>query len=330
MFYAGNILLFGSNPKSILCLLRIINSFPKFSCYSVCWSKSEVLPLEAYCPFTAFQLGAFQGPKQGIRHLDILFSPRLKDPVKVNLHSLWHKIYCDDNRWAVLNFSLAGKVTVIKMNCITKLNYLIQYLLFQSFSFHISDGLTGNIHLFKIVNNPDYTSVYYIDQSIEEVWDQPWSCFTTVILILDKWPTGHFWEGPSLELYWAICSCSIVTFEKSIKLAKEAKTYPKITDLKLMLTKVAWMFRSTSKCILEYLAEFKVYVLKESFFAGKLSWKGALLHWWITMVCWNLLRPYSRTILNFLFRYLQLCNLLLGNFGPSTLANKAAELLNKL
>lgn len=129
MLYTDDILLFVSDPsRSVPCFLRIINSLSKFSGYRVNWSKSEALPLTAYCPSTAFQPGAFQWPKQGIRYLGILFPPKLKYLVKVNFDPLLHKISYDVNRWAALNLPMAGKVNVIKMNCVPKLNYLIQSL----------------------------------------------------------------------------------------------------------------------------------------------------------------------------------------------------------
>ena len=50
-----DILLFVSEPaRSVLCHLKIINTFSKFLGYKVNWSKSEALPLTVYCPSTVF------------------------------------------------------------------------------------------------------------------------------------------------------------------------------------------------------------------------------------------------------------------------------------
>lgn len=125
MLYADYILLLVSNPsRSVPWLLRIRNSFSKFSGYRVNWSKSEALPLTAYCRSTAFHPGAFQWPQQGIMYLGIRFPRQLKDVVKVNFDPLLEKISCDVERWATLNLSMAGKVNILKMNCVPKLNYL--------------------------------------------------------------------------------------------------------------------------------------------------------------------------------------------------------------
>lgn len=103
--------------QSIPSLLRIISSFQNLS-------KSEALPLTAYCQTSAFQPGSFQWPK-GIRYLGVLLPPQLKDLIKVNFNPLLYKITCDTSRWATLNLSMVGKVSVVKMNCVPKLNYLI-------------------------------------------------------------------------------------------------------------------------------------------------------------------------------------------------------------
>lgn len=58
----------------------------------------------------------------------ICFSRHLKDVVKVNFDPLLQNISCDVERWATLNLSMAGKVNVLKMNCVPKRNYIIQSL----------------------------------------------------------------------------------------------------------------------------------------------------------------------------------------------------------
>lgn len=54
--------------------------------------------------------------------LGIRFPRQLKDLVKVNSDPLLQKNYCDAERWATLNLSMAGTVEVLKMNCVPKLN----------------------------------------------------------------------------------------------------------------------------------------------------------------------------------------------------------------
>lgn len=61
-------------------------------------------------------------------YLGIRFPRELKELIKVNFDPLLQKISCDVEGWATLNLSLAGKVNVLKINCVPKLNYLIQSL----------------------------------------------------------------------------------------------------------------------------------------------------------------------------------------------------------
>ncbi len=107
-------------------ILYADDMFSKLSGYKVNWLRSEALPLTAYCPVSFFQPAPFQWPKQGIRYFGILFPHKLKDLVTVNLEPLLQKISNDVGRWSSLNFSLWGEVNVLKMNCLPRINYLLQ------------------------------------------------------------------------------------------------------------------------------------------------------------------------------------------------------------
>ena len=99
MLYADDILLLVSDPEqSIHTLLETINSFSKLSGYKVNWSKSEALPLTAYCPRTLFQEGAFQWPAEGLKYLGITFPQQIDDVIRVNMEPLFRKIstYCGE------------------------------------------------------------------------------------------------------------------------------------------------------------------------------------------------------------------------------------------
>lgn len=127
-----DILLFVSDPQvSVPSLLNRINSFSKFSGYKVNWAKSEALPVTKFCPTTLFQSGNFIWPKQGLQYLGILFPPHLNDLMKVNFEPLLQKILVDVKLWSSLSLSLWGKVNVLKMNSIPRLNYLLHSLPLQ-------------------------------------------------------------------------------------------------------------------------------------------------------------------------------------------------------
>lgn len=123
--YADDILLLVLDPEiSMPSLLNTITTFSKFSGYKVNWDKSEAL----LCPTTVFRAGGFKWPKQGMRYLGVLFPPVLDDIIKMNFDPLIEKLSIDIKRWSSLYLSIWGKVNVIKMNCISRINYLLQSL----------------------------------------------------------------------------------------------------------------------------------------------------------------------------------------------------------
>ena len=129
LLYADDILWLTSDPaRSVPALLDVIKSFSKISGYKVNWSKSEALPLTSYCPKTLFQAGLFQWPTEGIKYLGILFPHQIDKIIEKNLDPLFNKMSLDTDRWSPLFLSLWGKVNVLKMNCIPRLNYLLQCL----------------------------------------------------------------------------------------------------------------------------------------------------------------------------------------------------------
>ena len=129
LMYADDILLLVSDPMvSIPSLLNTINTFSKFSGYKVNWDKSEALPLTKYCPTTLFQAGRFKWPTQGLKYLGILFPPQFDNVIKVNFDPLIQRLDIDVKRWSPLYLSLWGKVNVIKLNCVPRINYLLHSL----------------------------------------------------------------------------------------------------------------------------------------------------------------------------------------------------------
>ena len=92
------------------------------------WAKSEALALTSYCPKSLFKEGSFQWPREGLKYLGILFPSKMNEIVERNFDPLLRKISLDTDRWSTLFLSLWGKVNVLKMNCVPKLNYLLQSL----------------------------------------------------------------------------------------------------------------------------------------------------------------------------------------------------------
>lgn len=340
MLYADDILLFVSDPgRSVPSLLRIIDSFSKFSGYRVNWSKSEALPLTAYCPPTAFQPGAFHWPRQGIRYLGILFPPKLKDLVKVNFDPLLHKISCDVNRWAALNLSMAGKVNVVKMNCVPKFNYLIHSLplevpltYFKWFDRIIKtfiwNGKRPRLHLGKLQRPADRGGLglpkmlfYYYAFNLRHLahWSLP----------PERAPPWYSIEQSALAPLSPLQSLSI-------KLARKAKAHPIIAHLKSMWIKIARIFKldpylnvSSSVWLNPKLCISKSPFCWKDWLDRGVVTLGDLYHNGILKSFEECVQQYGIPRSQF-FRYLQLRHLLLKIFGSSTTAPKAAELLDKV
>ncbi len=95
---------------------------------SVNWEKSEALPLMKFCPTTLFQAGRFRWPKQGLKYLGIIFPPDSGDIMKEDFDPLIQRLDIDVKCWSPLYLSLWGKVNVIKLNCVPRINYLFQSL----------------------------------------------------------------------------------------------------------------------------------------------------------------------------------------------------------
>ena len=126
MMYADDTLVFITDPeRSVPALFDNIRLFSRLSGYKVNWSKSEALPLTAFCPKNLFP-GDFVWPSIGIKYLGVLFPPQLSDLIRVNFEPLLDKFKSDIERWSPLYLSLWGKANVIKMNCAPKFNYILQ------------------------------------------------------------------------------------------------------------------------------------------------------------------------------------------------------------
>lgn len=338
MLYADDILLVVSDPaRSVPSLLNIIDTFSKFSGYRVNWSKSEALPLTAYCPSAAFRPGAFQWPKQGIRYLGILFPPQLKDLVKLNFDPLLHKISCDLDRWAVLKLSMVGKVNVIKMNCVPKLNYLIHSLpleiplsYFKWFDritkIFIWNGKRPRLHINKLQRPMDKGGLglpkmvfYYYAFNLRHLahWTLP----------PERAPPWYSIEQSALAPISPL-ECL------SIKLDRKVITHPIISHLKSMWIKVARLFNLDpylNACSSIWMNP-KLCINKSPFlwkdWLGKGIVKlGDIYHNGILKSFEDIVRQFGIPRSQF-FRYLQLRHLLSGIFGDNTSAPKAPDLLN--
>ena len=340
LLYADDILLLVSDPnRSVPCFLGIIKSFSNFSGYRVNWSKSEALPLTAYCPSTAFQPGAFQWPEHGIMYLGIRFPRQLKDLVKVNFDPLLQKISCDVERWATLNLSMAGKVNLLKMSCVPKLNYLIHSLpldiphyYFKRFDriskIFIWNNKRPRLHHSKLQRPADRGGLglpkmlfYYYAFNLRH---------------LAHWSLPPERAPPWYSIEQAVVAPLSPLQVLSTQLSKEAKTHPIISHLKLIWTKVARIFKFNP-----FLNVSSSIWLNPKLRIGKVPiyWKVWLENGMVTLrdlYCDGVLKSFEDLVQQFniprshFFRYLQLRHMLVGLLGSSTSVPQNAEILDKV
>ena len=125
--FADDILLYLSNPlKSIEVVLTSIMEFSVLSGYKINLCKSTVLPLNV--PPAELTNLPFQITKGPLKYLGINLTSDLNDLFDANYTSLICKLKEDLTRWSSLPTSWLGRVNVVKMHVLPRLNYLFQNL----------------------------------------------------------------------------------------------------------------------------------------------------------------------------------------------------------
>lgn len=130
--YADDILLFLQDPPtSVQETIKLIDTFSKISEYSINWNKSAILPLDSY----SWDVTAHTPPiplcTNHITYLGIKVSPKLSDLFGLNFTPLLNSIDNDLQRWMNLPLSIMGRISVIKMSILPKINYLLSMIPIQ-------------------------------------------------------------------------------------------------------------------------------------------------------------------------------------------------------
>ena len=127
--YADNILFFFQSPKSFLQVtIKLIESFSKISDYSINWNKSSILPLHNTRWDAAVQVSQIQLCTGHITYLGINISPRLSELNGLNFTPLLKTIDDDLHRWMNLPLSILGRIGLVKMTTLPKINYLLSMI----------------------------------------------------------------------------------------------------------------------------------------------------------------------------------------------------------
>lgn len=129
LIFADDVLVLLSEPKnSIPPLLDLVNSFSEISGYRVNWDKSEVMPLSDLCTENDFRAWKFRWALGKLKYLGIYLSAGLDNIVLNNFRPVLNNIQHLVKGWDKLQLSLWGRVQVIKMVVVPKLNYLFNML----------------------------------------------------------------------------------------------------------------------------------------------------------------------------------------------------------
>ncbi len=128
--YADDVLLFLSSPESsIPPLINIITLFSLFSGYKINLTKSEALPLGSLTDMpSTISPFPFKWSPAGFRYLGIFVTPNFNQMHKMNFTPLFEKIKQDLDHWNSLPVSWLGRISLVKMNVVSRLLYPIQMI----------------------------------------------------------------------------------------------------------------------------------------------------------------------------------------------------------
>ena len=106
LLYADDILAVVSEPLSSLPhLMDTIQSFSRFSGYSINWSKSEAMPLSRSCMASMVEKFNFRWVREGMKYLGIKLSEDIENIIALNFNPLLQKIKTNLDKWGKLKLT---------------------------------------------------------------------------------------------------------------------------------------------------------------------------------------------------------------------------------
>lgn len=125
--YADDILLYINNP--VQCIPHILSTFDlygKLSGFKINWQKSALLPLnQAMCNAP---IPASIPVTNNFTYLGIDIYSSIQTIIKNNFSKTLNKVVADLDRWSNLPNSLRGRVAIIKMNILPRINFVSSML----------------------------------------------------------------------------------------------------------------------------------------------------------------------------------------------------------
>ncbi len=113
---------------SVPIILSILNQFGKISAYKINFHKSELFPVNSLANNLTHSLFPFRWAAEGFKYLGIFVTKSLTGMYVSNFVPLLKNCESDTERWANLPFSLAGRISLIKMTVLPKFLYLFQHI----------------------------------------------------------------------------------------------------------------------------------------------------------------------------------------------------------
>ncbi len=127
--YADDILLYFTNIHvSLPQIIKIFTQFNHFSGYKINWDKSLLVPLNALAKsLTLPPIPHIQWHNTEFTYLGLKIT-NFPNISRTNYDKLKLEIFADMQRWSNLKMSLQGRISIIKMNVLGRLNFLFSMI----------------------------------------------------------------------------------------------------------------------------------------------------------------------------------------------------------
>uniref|UniRef100_A0A8C1G451 Reverse transcriptase domain-containing protein n=1 Tax=Cyprinus carpio TaxID=7962 RepID=A0A8C1G451_CYPCA len=125
LLYDDDILLISRNPQiTVPTMCPLIDDFSQISGYKINWSKSEVMPLSKNHNNMLEVQWPFKWVSSGLVHLGIKLVPGLEKIMQVNFQPVIQETQNLLQNWSKLTMSILGRINLVKMINVLKINYL--------------------------------------------------------------------------------------------------------------------------------------------------------------------------------------------------------------
>lgn len=125
--YADDILLYLGNPvQSIPHILTTFEHYGKLSGFKINWQKSALLPLNHV--MSSVPIPASISVTKNFTYLGINIYSSIQEITKHNFCNTLNKVVADMDRWSSIPNSLRGRIAIIKMNILPRVNFFSSML----------------------------------------------------------------------------------------------------------------------------------------------------------------------------------------------------------